>query len=341
MSDTFFPQDQTIVTLTQLSPSAQVKLSREEYRVTLETDDVDTESIQQEMILCLFEDMNEIGLFLTCTGEEFCSDGHVFNKALDVLHWVMPNTLYPRLRQDDQLSVEIQTLLEGGISDDMLIVLYLEYLGGNAEGEGYRHDLYEGCQYLRTCLKSTDTYTDYLSGLVSTLHDERVSSTPLIDDVDTYTSVIRTTCMMIEDGRSRLVAAFTGRDDRFYDQLDHRVRLAIKSLLEPDRINELGWLFSTDHTTLSVDVQDAYLDKLIEFQSGFKLSLLYFTTRALTPTTIDVLGMACYCFAKAGGSDSDLEHKLKSLSQAMPVHAQMIDQCITALTADVNQTVSS
>ncbi len=334
MSDTFFASDQTIVTLTQLSPSAQVKLSREEYRITLETDDVETDTIEQEMILCLFEDMNEIGLFLTCTGEEFCSDKILFHKALEALHWVMPNTLYPRLRQDIQLSTEIQSLMEGGISDEMLITGYLEYLGGKEDGDGYRRDLYEGCQYLSACLKSAGTYNEYLSGLLSTLHDERASVTPLIDDVNSYTAVIRSICVMLEDARSRIVTVLTGRDDDFYKKLDRRVGMAARSLLEPDRINTLGWLFSTDHTKLSPDALDLYLDQLIEFQNGFKLSLLYFTTRSLLLTDVDVLGVICYCFANAGGSQADLENRLKSLSQAVPIHAQLIDRCTSVLTKD-------
>lgn len=307
MADSEVNQNQRVWRIANMSPWARSRLDGEKYRLLLETDDVTPETIQQELFMCLLDDLKEIGIYLTCQPIDIYGNTYDFDLTLNLLEWILPNEFYKKLQDDKKLQGLLTNLLTGGVSNDMFITTYLEFLGGHDNRPGYRPELEEASQFLLDKFRSDGLFITFMSTMMAKLDEERLKGMEAHGSLD-YMGIITRRCQDIREALGIIGPAFSSEGDDVYNAIFTRVDVGIRYLLAAGRITLAGWLFTTPIDRVTSDCKDLYRRKHREFYQGWKLSAAYFNARGQELTKVDIAGIMCMYYATCGKDKGVLEH---------------------------------
>jgi hypothetical protein len=286
--------DALILRLTTISPLARHVIDSEQYRLRLETDEVDSEAVLQELVLALRDDLAAIGLYLTCPLADLYEDYATFDHILDALEYLFPNTFYPKLRSDAKIRPMLLDLLSGGVGDESTIMLYLRWLGSGPDC--YVPSCAIGAHWLADRLTSTPLFDTYLKDLteVETTLDKPVEMGA--DDLLAYVKTIHGMAHGIYDALEQLTAIPELTAD--HDLLRRRFDLYIRYLLQPNHAAENAWLRMTAGSDLSEDLQVIHQRRWEEFRHSQRLYAEYYRDRPITDfTPFVVAGIAIRRYA--------------------------------------------
>ena len=288
--------DALILKISALSPLAKHILEREQYRLRLETDDVESESVLQEMIFALRDDLADLGLYFKGPLADLYENFSTLDSVLDTLAYVFPTSLYLKLRDVKEIRPQIENILNGGIGDESTLILYMRWLGS---GPGcYDHVVSTGAEWISQHLTATALFDVYLHRLI----DVGVNlSQPIAlnaDEILDYTAHVREIATRLNDGLVKLRDHID--DDALFDKMQRRCDLYIRHLLQPVNTTALCWLFMTDCETLSADMLVIYLQRWDEFRKGQRLYGSYYYTQPLLPITPSiVIGVAIRLYSES------------------------------------------
>lgn len=271
-----------------LSPLVRQKVETEQWRTCFDNSDPTGDSIQQALFLCLISDMTDIGIETISAADDLYENTYDLDLLLAALGWVFPNTFYPRMRRDAGLKAGIENLLNGSIEGDMLHN-YLDFIGGSDGGEGYISGLYDACVFAKSALVSNSVFTTYLTAMLENARDEVDVSTYAINDPKAYHAAVTDCVVAIADAQSAVAKTLS---DDLAKRLERRIYFASREILAQDKLNDYGWLLTTDRDTLDSDDQKIYDRKKLLLTVGLKISPAYYKARNLTP---DDLGVAALC----------------------------------------------
>lgn len=281
--------DALILRLTTISPLVRHVVDTEQYRLRLETDDVDSEAVFQECIIALRDDLATLGLYLNCPLASLYEDFNTFNSILDTLEYVFPNTFYPKIQADASIRQAILDMLTGGVGDTLTIALFLQWLG--VEESCYAPNTTLGAEWLLSNATSTDLFNTYLYKLLetSTTLDKAImlgtdDLTPYISEAHKYADTIAnalTQLKTLPDVESNLI------------RLQRRFYLFVNYLIQPENAALLSWLFMTNHQTLSDYLLQVFNRRWSEFRKSRNLYGDYYLANPDCPmTTLDLIGIA-------------------------------------------------
>lgn len=296
MADSQADINKRLFTMTTLSPRAKKIVSTGLYFLVIEKDDVDNESVQQELFLSLVEDMSEIGLYWACDNADIYATTYDLDLALSVLTYLMPNTLYPKLRNDAKLVSAIQSILDGNVSDNQIVEDYLSFLGGGDEQGPYVPDLTSAITFVAPNIRNTDMFATYLNALLSKLQAERKVSVNILTHKKEYQRIVDKTVTRLYTGLQYLCDKQIVSDQSF---LLRRIQIFTKYLTQADKLEDWSFLFLTAPSTLNEDGLTIYKNRLTEFLGGTKLSIQYYLQRELTPSAMDIIGCVLFLFARS------------------------------------------
>lgn len=285
--------------LTTLSPRARAAISNEMYFIDTDKDSVDILTIQQEAFLCLTEDMSEIGVYWSTSNEDIYESAYTLDQALSVLDYIMPNTLYVKMRNDAALVECLRSLLQGDITDADPIISYIDFLGGSDAQGPYVLDLTAACQFVRENIRSTEVFVDYITSLLSKYDSERVSATLMLTSPKAYHQFITETINRCYDACVAVRRAGLITDEQ-QDLLNKRINLSHRYFLQSDRIESFSFVTLTNVNDLAPDGQQTYQIYKKEMLAGCRLSLSYRTSRDLPITHIDAIASLLLLYGISG-----------------------------------------
>lgn len=299
MAETDDDRNRRVARLASMSPLVRRKVDAELYRTNLETDEVTPETIQQEAFLLFLEELTDIGIVTTTSAAELYGNSGDMDALLDAFEWIVPTTLYPKLKGDADLVSCLADILSGGISiGGSLLSVWLDFLGGVDHIPGYRPDIEYGVQYIRDRFTSTGAFNSMLSGLITNVAASK-SMTHM--DVDTHTGLVNVVAELRKRLTEGLAAVTNGCVDLLNDELAklaRRIDFTLLGLTAPDKAASNAWLFTTNTSEMAEYETAIYNKKRREFNCGCKLSPLYFTTRGIKITSMDYVGFAIYLYAR-------------------------------------------
>lgn len=326
------PQDanERLAVMVDLSPTARSNVETGRYLMSFITDAADDEAVRQEAFVGIIEDLSGIGLYLSCPNEEIYINSSVtLDHFLSVLTWILPNTLYPKLRQNPKLVTAIQALLQG-VSNNPLIVDYLDLLGGLDSHMGFIPDLHMACVEMVTNLRENEVFGQYLQNLVEQIQDEKALEHSVLD-VDKHNEWVSYKQQMVDHSASLI--NLLEEKDLVTPEDAQRVRNRFQYIFytqwaQPQWINTLILLYLTDGSTLN-ETDRPYYDKLLkEYQVSTKLFLLYYTVREMKPQAFEIISMMIYHWISDRTGFPAYVLSIKSLC---PEYNEIIEQWYDAL----------
>lgn len=296
MADSQADINKRLFVLTTLSPRAKKIVSTGMYFLVIEQDEADNESIQQELFLSLVEDMSEIGLYWACDNTDIYATTYDLDLALSVLTYLMPNTLYPKLRNDSKLVAALQALLDGNVSDNQAVVDYLIFLGGGDDNTPYVPDLASAIAFVLPNIRNTEMFLTYIESLLSKLQAERKVSTSVLTHKKEYQLIVDRVSSKLYLGLNYLI------EKKLVDTnnpLLRRITIFIKYLTQADKIEDWSFLFLTNIATLDKSSESLYKTRTKEFLVGTKLCVDYYTVRDIIPSKVDIVGFVLFLFSRS------------------------------------------
>lgn len=279
-----------------LSQRAQDKLDGQNYLINIESDSATAPNVVELLFMELIQDMSEQGLVFTVPAIDICSNAICFESMLDAMQYLFPNTLYPKLKQDANLTDRIDDILTGGVSDEPTVVELLSFIGGTSTGMPYVRAIQSGCAFLVTRITSNELFDIVLRNLVDLVKAERrvVSVTPQeYDDVIRYTTQkLRMFATAVE-----IISRIKTNKD-LLSILDAWIYETITGMTLPENVATTRWRFLTNTNTLSDDGKRLHALAIREFYASCKLCPSYKSVRLEQPEEVDFLGYLCYWFAE-------------------------------------------
>lgn len=322
MAETPDQINESIFRIMKLSPTATHSVEEQKYNMSFQVEEVDEEAIRQEAFVGLIEDMASIGLYFDCPNEEIYANNAVdLDAALLVLEFLMPNTLYVKMRQFPRLVDGIKGVLRG-ISDDPVVFDYLHFLGGLNGTTGLFPALGDSCAFLSTRIRCEELFVNYLENLVQLIEEERVIAVSPPTDPNGWARFKDTVEMRVADGIRYLEEKLTDKD--LVAKLFMRLQVAwIQPMASPTTQARLCFLYLTNPATLASTMQKFYAKVLKEWQVTSKVFPLYFTTRDEPMSPLDAMGFCLYAFSTTD-TPAQFERALAVLAAKAPAVAQII-----------------
>lgn len=281
--------DALILRLTTISPNARHVLDGEQYRLRLETDDVDSESVLQELVLALRDDLAVIGLYFNCPMSDVYSNFQTLSEIIDVLEYILPNTFYPKIRDIAEIRPRLQDILNGGIGSESTLLLYLRWLGSGADC--YDPSCAQGAHWLAVNMTNTELFDVYLTELIAkqTTLGQPIALSAL--ELQTYIAAIAEKTSLLYDTLDSLRVWLD--DDDIYGKIHRRLTLYVRQLLQPVNVAMMAWMLMTDPATLDDDLRIVYDRRWDEFHKSNKLCGAYYCEYPNTPITLSaIIGVA-------------------------------------------------
>lgn len=309
--------NELIQKITTLSPTASDTIDNESYKIKIINGDVTDSQILKEVFLCLNQDMNELGIYFIVNIDEILSNGYDLTNTIEILNYIMPNTLYMKLKSNSILVDILSDLINNPVDDDNVLINYITTLGGADGNQAYDDTLNEGSLFLLDKITSTDQFCIYISNLLKLLPTNETNelSQTQIEEYNEYTiqfvKYLYDAMFMLNNNYK-----FDSCED-IYTKLNKRLKVTQSILTKPSSMNSLYFIFLSDKTTPLE--KDIFKDKKTEFFSGFKLSPTYFAIRKIEVTILDILGFCCFTYTLSKLQNSDLlESRLSKLCQMYP-----------------------
>lgn len=308
-SDTIDKRCQLMATL---SPLVRSKVETEQWRINFLNSDPEADSIQQALFACLISDLTDLGVDTVSTMDDLYEHDENLDLLLGALGWIMPNSFYPRMRRDAGLKAGIENILSGSMDGDALHN-YLDFIGGSDVTGGYISGIFEMCQYAKSVLASDDVFKMFLRSMVTSANEEVDVTTYAVNDPKEYHLAITKVVTELAKAKGTLIENLTDRDQQTL--LDRRVYFASRAILAQDKLNDYGWLFTTDPATLDEDDRQIYLKKRRILTVGLKISPEYYTARNFLPGVVDALGIVCFHMAFDAMS---IDEALRAVKEKFP-----------------------
>lgn len=280
---------------TTLSPRARATISNEMYFIDTDKDSVDDESVQQEAFMCLTEDLSEIGVYWATSNEDIYANTFTLDQTLSVLDYIMPNTLYVKMRDRAPLVQCLRSLVQGDISDTDPLIAYINFLGGDDERAAYDSTLSNACQFVKENIRSTEVFLDYITSLLSKYDDERTSKTLQLTSPKEYHIFVMEMTNRHYDASVKLKASSV-IDDVQQDKLNKRIALTQRYFLQSDNIESFSFVTLTDVNDLASDGQAIYDQYKKAMFAGCRMTLEYRTIRDLPITLLDAYASLVFLY---------------------------------------------
>lgn len=152
-----------------LSGNAREKYPTERWRFAIPNDEEASEEVAYELNRSVLDSLEDIGIYLTDDPARIFLDDESLSHWLDLLDYIVPTKLYPRLRDEERLKIHIEDLLSGSLTDGDLLHSYLDWL------RLYNPDLKPSIDSFYNLVRSTDTFSDYLAGQITLINEEKLT----------------------------------------------------------------------------------------------------------------------------------------------------------------------
>ncbi len=279
--------DQLILRLAYLSPLVKHILQREQYRLRLETDDVNSESVLQECIIALRDDLAAIGLYFTCQLSEFYVNLDLFSQCLDVFAYILPNSFYPKIQQDHRIAQLLKTIVEGAVGNESTLLIFLRWLGSGEDC--YDPTCTPGAHWLVDNLINTDLFDIYLKKLTEVDLSLNVAESIPADEIQLYIKHIQQQAYLANDTLVKITDVL--QVESTYQLLQRRFDMYYRALLQPDKLANNVWLRLTDVTSLSEGMLALHKQRWLEYTTSNKLYGQYYHVNNIIPNEIDITGV--------------------------------------------------
>lgn len=306
-----------------ISPTARNILTQERIHLLLIPDEIDADAIRQELFLAVVEDLSEMGVYFTCDNRTaYGETWDDFDTLLDVLEWVLPTTLYPKLQQYDTLRKLLTSLLEG-VSDDPILVQWFDTVGA------FSPPVHDGCVFCRQNMRSNDMFTHYLENMQDLIKAETlIRANPPHND---QWNALKETLLQ------RTATVFGFLQSTTYCTADDSAALGrrlemwlLKPLGDIHLQDMLQFIYLTAPDALGGNDQSFYQKTLYEYHVSNRLFIPYYTVREKTPTFIDFMGMMCMDYALSI-SANDLTRRLSAYKVKYPSLNDAFDSVVNDL----------
>lgn len=290
--ETPFQIQQRAERLAVLSPSARRVLEQELTVMVDDQIDIDPEAVRQELFIALINDLKFLGVYFSCTpGEVYGPTWEEFDKKIEVLNYILPNQLYPRLQNDPQLRNRLQNVL-WGVSDEPLFQTWLESISF------YHPNLKESCDFFIQNCNTTPIFCTMLENMNDQIQEENRTLQHTDDNPDwkKYKEIVNEEA---QRGSEYLVKRMH-LDDEFQQSLQRRLYHSLKQNLDSfENTNLYKFLFLSDIKNFAPQILEYWKKKHYEFCVSNKLLPEYYLVRQLDPTLLDLVGILIYQFASA------------------------------------------
>lgn len=286
--------DNLVSRMASISPKAKNVMDGERYRAVLETDDVTPASICEEVFICMWEDLNTIGVRNTGVLAQYYEDGALLDRIITTLELILPSPLYDNMRLDSNIPDAIRRILNG-VSDEDVLVEYLDWIIGFPGKPGVKPEYVEGAQFLRDNIRSLAGFIDYLESMLICYDDEKIGKNAATPASPSYNAWISAVGQRMQDALAILFNA-TGYQE-FHDSLTVRVRHMLITLAQPSTAALNEWVFLSSPTAGSLEAQKRKRQRLYEFDAATKLSAQYYLIRNQELTVLDGLSIWLWTYA--------------------------------------------
>ena len=278
--------------LAVLSPSARRVLEQELTVMVDDQIDIDPEAVRQELFIALINDLKFLGVYFSCTpGDVYGPTWQDFDEKVEVLGYILPNQLYPKLQDDPKLRHRLQNVL-WGVSTEPLLQAWLESISF------YCPKLTKACQFFIQHCNTSPIFVTMLENMNTQIQDENRTLQHTVDDPqwNAYKDkVIKQAHVALNYLVKRM-----GLDETQKDLLERRLHHSLKQNLESfENVNLYKFLFLSDILYFAPEVLEFWKKKHYEFCVSNKLLPEYYSVRKLSPTVVDLVGILIYQFASA------------------------------------------
>ena len=309
--------------LTTLSPNASKLIDDELYKIVTIMDNASRQSLLKECMLCLNEDLTELGIYVITDLDDLFENNYELNRALDVLSYVFPTTLIPKLRNDDTLFRLIENLLNSDLSDDPFITSYLDQLGGLTT-QGYSEDLTQGCMFLNDKLTSDSTLNKIMSSSLKLSSNNSLRSELSHKESIEYTKFVKEfinsfyDCYVILNNKLQI-----DNKEQIFNRLMKRLKITRSVFINPKNQNIFYFIFVYSKETKAE--KQLFMEKRKNVFCLLKLHPYYFSCRNKPVDVIDILGFVCfyYGFGKFAKTNI-LQERLNEFVTRYPDHKELL-----------------
>ena len=332
--------EEILTKLSTLSPTASKLIDDELYKTVTFMDDASRVSLLKEMVLGLNQDLKEIGVYIVIELDDFFENLYTLDKVLDVLEYIVPTTLIPKLKNDDTLYRLIDELLHNNMADNSIIYDYLNQLGG-VSIQAYKEELNDGCLFLIDKLVSDEIFETILKAcLANSLNNQdRIELTS--SEIEGYTKFVNRFVNDLADANVKINNVLQENSitdqDKIQSRLKKRIILTYKLFIDPKNQSLFNFIFVTPKTT---ELEKNFLSsKSKSVLCMIKLHPFYFKCRKQNVTLIDILGFICFYYAFERSSKKIiLIPKIDKFMKLYPDHAKILTRIKSRFVSDMKET---
>lgn len=278
--------------ITSLSPKAKEGIELELYRASADSDGSTDQFILEDAFGNLINDLQNIGIIVSFDYDNITDD---LNKVFAFLHfasYLFPNSLYPLLKTQSDITTCIEHILTGSLGDEeSLIQTYMSQLGGLDGQTALVPELTDTLDQLYPLISQTEIFSDYMKNLLDLVMQERLTVDADTHHHQDFRDFARTLITRLSD------AVNTFADQPFYNRLCVIQNWIIKDLTSPSNFIAYHYLFNTDVTTLPDDLVAGYKKKWYEYFVSHMWCLDYYSVRKLVPGEGEVIMMYGFQYA--------------------------------------------
>ena len=300
-----------------LSPSARKVLETDHTALAIYDVEWDPDAVRQEMFVALVNDLEYLGIYFSCTiAEAFGPTWHDFDKLMELLSYIFPNQLYPKLQRDKKLRDLLKHVL-WGVSDEPLLQTWLETIAL------YHPSLKDTCRYFSVNMNASPVFTVLLENMNNLIQQECLNVIHTTHDPawDQYKSKIISQAYYAYEYLVKEVDV----KEEVKDLLKRRLTIYLEKELNTfHEIDKYKFLFTTDLQELAPECLEYWRKVYYEFCVSNKLLPEYYTVREIKPTYADILGILIYQFASSKNS-STLSTVLQHIKQTFPFLNESFD----------------
>jgi len=282
--------------LASLSPLVTNSLELELYRQSADSDESTDDVILADAILNTLRDLETIGLDFGLDYSILQQPGYL-KPFTELLGYLLPNGLYPKLKSNIELHNLVHHLLDGGLGDnETLIQCYLSELGGLDGQSPFQEHFSDTLDLFYPEIKQTETFTDYLRNMYDLVQTEKLTPESDAEQHNQYRIIAKTLITRV----SEAVNLFNMHP--CYGEASRLLNILVGDLTSPNNYPHYQYIFTTNKATLPDDLQPLFDRQWVWYEVSHPWCRAYFELRHLVPTSEQLL--LCYAFAYARYSDT-------------------------------------
>ena len=295
-----------------LSPTAKNNIELELYRQNTESDGSTQEFILSDVFGDLIGDLQTIGIVISFDYSDIVLDVNKLSQFLHMVRYLLPNTLYDILKNNEKIQNCIDHILKGSLGyNETLIQTYLSELGGLDGQRALVPEISDIVDQLYSMISQTSVFTDYIKNLLDLTLQEKLMTSSNPDDHKEYRDYIRDLISRLSDA----VNLFS--NDSLYDQMCLIQNQIIRDLTASDNFINYRYIFLMSPDHLPEEFIESYNLKWYHYRVSHTWCIDYFNIRNLTPTPLQTNMMYCFSYALYK-SQSEYETQIKETRQSYP-----------------------